>query len=445
MLGPDEPRYAAIGREMAHSGDWVTPRLWGQAWFEKPPLLYWMTAAGFCAGLNEDLAPRFGVAILSVAFLAFYCWTLGRAFGRRAAFLSTAILGLSAMWLVFGRVGVPDLPMTVAFSAAMLLLLPWIETGDRRGLVPAAALMGIAVVAKGLVPLVLALPLLWFARGKLRDLLRAGPAIAFAIPAVPWYVLATWRNGSTFLEEFLWKHHFERFSSPALAHVQPFWFYAAVGAAALFPWTPLLALPFRRKLYDDPRRRFLLVWFLFGLVFFSAARNKLPGYVLPLMPAACALLGIALAEVKRARAVLAGSAVLVAGIPVLAAILPEAMLRGVTHATLTGVPWRTLAVVGALAVAVWLLESAGRRELAVLVLGLAVAGGTLWMELRTFPLLDREVSARGIWREVAPRSSQACVGEVSRSVRYGLNYYSVTPLPDCADSPRPLRVEPTSR
>src|ERR1035438_2283376 len=62
----DEPRYAAIGRAMAQSGDWVTPRLWGQPWFEKPALLYWMTAAGFRTGLGPDLAPRLPVAILSV-------------------------------------------------------------------------------------------------------------------------------------------------------------------------------------------------------------------------------------------------------------------------------------------------------------------------------------------------------------------------------------------
>jgi len=55
LLGPDEPRYAAIGHAMAASGDWVTPRLWGSPWFEKPPLLYWMTALGFEAGLDADL------------------------------------------------------------------------------------------------------------------------------------------------------------------------------------------------------------------------------------------------------------------------------------------------------------------------------------------------------------------------------------------------------
>jgi 4-amino-4-deoxy-L-arabinose transferase-like glycosyltransferase len=72
LLGPDEPRYAAIGREMARSGDWITPRLWGEPWFEKPALLYWMTAAAFRAGLGDDLAPRLPVALLSVGFLIFY-------------------------------------------------------------------------------------------------------------------------------------------------------------------------------------------------------------------------------------------------------------------------------------------------------------------------------------------------------------------------------------
>src|SRR5271169_5098846 len=78
LLGPDEPRYASIGREMARSGDWLTPRLWGQPWFEKPPLVYWMTAAAFRAGLSEDLAPRLGVALLALGFLLFYWRSLRR-------------------------------------------------------------------------------------------------------------------------------------------------------------------------------------------------------------------------------------------------------------------------------------------------------------------------------------------------------------------------------
>ena len=90
LLGPDEPRYAAIGREMARSGDWITPRLWGEAWFEKPALLYWMTATAFRAGLGEDLAPRLPVAILSVVFLVFFERVLERRYGARSAPIGSA-------------------------------------------------------------------------------------------------------------------------------------------------------------------------------------------------------------------------------------------------------------------------------------------------------------------------------------------------------------------
>src|SRR5260370_16610946 len=72
LLGPDEPRYAAIGRAMADSGDWVTPRLWGEPWFEKPALLYWMTAAGFKAGLDLDLPPGLPAAIPRAPSLLYF-------------------------------------------------------------------------------------------------------------------------------------------------------------------------------------------------------------------------------------------------------------------------------------------------------------------------------------------------------------------------------------
>src|SRR5438128_77212 len=99
LVGPDEPRYAWIGREMARSGDWVTPRLYGQPWFEKSPLLYWMTAAGFTLGLSDDLAPRLPVALLGVCALAAFYLLLRERFLPQAAAYATVILGTSAGWL----------------------------------------------------------------------------------------------------------------------------------------------------------------------------------------------------------------------------------------------------------------------------------------------------------------------------------------------------------
>lgn len=439
-LGPDEPRYAAIGREMARSGDWITPRLWGQPWFEKPPLIYWMTAAAFRAGCGEDLAPRLGVALVAVGFLVFYWRTLRREFGAAPAFYASAILATSAAWLVFSHVGVTDLPETAAFAAAMLASLGWVERGERRGLVSAAALLGVAVLAKGLLPLALALPLLWMGRRRLGDLLRPAPVAAFLMVAAPWYVAMTARFGSRFLAEFFWKQHLGRFTGGAVSHPQPFWFYAPILLAALFPWSPLAAALARRGLYKDARRRFLLLWLAFGLVFLSAAANKLPGYLLPLLPAAAALAGLALAECGWAPRLLAACALLLGLTPTIAAGLPDALSRGATHAW-TGIYGWGIAAAMALAAGVWFAARAGRLRLAVAALAVAAAVGAIWIERQTYPAIDRTVSPRDAWRAVAARRNEACSGDVSRAWQYGLNYYAVTPLPDCATSARAIRIE----
>jgi 4-amino-4-deoxy-L-arabinose transferase-like glycosyltransferase len=448
LLGPDEPRYAAIGREMARSGDWITPRLWGDPWFEKPPLLYWMEAIGFRAGLGEESAPRLPSALISVGFLVFFRLLLRREFGAPAALFSTVILATSAGWIAFSRIGVTDLPMAAAFSAAMLLCLPWVDGGDRRRLPAAAALLGLAVLAKGLVPLVLALPLILAARKHWRDLLRPGPLLAFFAVAAPWYIAVTLRYGNRFAGEFFLRHHFERFAGDALKHVQPFWFYVPVFVALLFPWSPLAALLFRRKLYEDPRTRFLLWWVAFGFLFFSAAANKLPGYLLPLLPAAAAAIGTRLARLQRPW-LLVSSAGLLLVMPVVATILPEALSRGITHTDGALPGWPAFLPIAALAAAVWVLIRRRRAEWALLTVAAATVASAVWLQQATFPALDRTVSARSAWREIATRRDEACVGDVNRKWRYNLNYYSEVPLPDCRAVPRPIRIEqpgaPTSR
>jgi len=439
MLGPDEPRYASIGREMARSGDWITPRLWGEPWFEKPALVYWMTGAAFKLELGEDLAPRVPVALMSLAFLIFFQCALSRAFGGKAAWTATVILGASAAWLGCSFIGTTDLPMTAAFSAAMLLSLEWLETGERRRLPIVSALLGVAVLAKGLVPLVLSLPLLWCGRRHWTDLVRLPVSGAFLIVALPWYLLCYLRNGTVFLRTFFWEQHFARFLSGTLAHGQPFWFYVPVMAAALMPWTPMLLLLTRRALYGDVRRRFLLLWLLFVLVFFSLSRNKLPGYLLPLVPAAAALMGIALAETPRARWALPAAAICLVAMPVASPMLPEALAVGITHASLPAFQWTWLLPV-ALAAGIYRLERKGRRATALAAMAVAVTAGVTAMKAIDLPAIDHAISARPLWRQIAARRDSVCVQSMHRTWRYGLNYYSVSPLPDCSQSPRPFEV-----
>jgi 4-amino-4-deoxy-L-arabinose transferase-like glycosyltransferase len=324
--------------------------------------------------------------------------------------------------------------MAAAFSSAVLLAL----TPARRRLAAAGALLGVAVLAKGLVPLALAAPLAWHARRRWRDAwipLAAGIAVA-----APWYAAVTLRHGRAFIDEFFLEHHFGRFASDALRHEQPFWFYAPVLLAGLFPWTPLAPLAFRTR--GDSRRRALLAIVVWGFVFFSASRNKLPGYLLPLVPAAAALAGIALAEAKRPRAWLAACAALLALFPLAAAMLPEALERGITNASVSGAAWTAALPAVAAAALIWW---AGWRTRAVALVVAGMALGAVWTASRTFPALDRTVSARAFWRRISENSGAVCVAAAHRSWRYNLNYYSIRPLPDCGDQARPFRIEQAPR
>jgi 4-amino-4-deoxy-L-arabinose transferase-like glycosyltransferase len=436
LLGPDEPRYAAVGREMARSGDWVTPRLWGVQWFEKPALLYWMTATAFRLGAPADLAPRLPVALLSIVFLMFYQRLLSREFGTRRAWFATVILASCAGWIGYSQIGVTDMPMAAAFSAAMLLSLMWVRGGNRRVLMPAAALLGLAVLAKGLVPLVLAAPLAWMGRKRIADLLCPAMVASFLAVALPWYLLCYARNGYRFIEVFFVEHQFGRFASEALGHPQPFWFYVPVVLAALFPWTPGAILLFRKRLYHDAGTRFLLGWIVFGLVFFSLSENKLPGYILPLLPALAGLVGYALGSDdergpdRAGRFVLAAGALCLMLVPAISAILPQALARGISRATWPRFEvWWMLPVL--LAAAIRILDSRRKRVLAVglLFFGTVMAG--LFIKVRAYPRIDAAASARPLWRAIAPHRNETCIGDVHRAWRYGLNYYSVEPLPDC--------------
>jgi 4-amino-4-deoxy-L-arabinose transferase-like glycosyltransferase len=442
FLGPDEPRYASIGREMARDGDWVTPRLNGSPWFEKPPLLYWTTAAANRLGLRDEWAARVPMALISLTFLLFFHEILRREFSSRLALAATAILGGSAGWLVASFAAVPDLPMSAAFAAAMMIALfdnradP--EKPPKRRLRrawAAGALLGIAILAKGFVPVALFAPVWWIAREKRLRILAAA-----AIVAAPWYLLCWTRNGSAFWNDFFWKQHVQRLiSAQALQHGQPFWYYVPVILVGLFPWTPLAALIGLKKarargwMEEDARVRFLLLWALGALIFFSIVPNKLPFYVLPLMPALAVVMAAALEAVRGREwwlAACVGSLIL---LPSIAGTFPEAYLEGATRAHWYFDPRGLIAVVAA--AGIWWLSRHGRWTAAMLASSAIVAAGGAYLKLTTLAPLDQRDSARAFWRAHQGEIGEACVAaDVPRAWVYGLSYYASRAVPDCGAS-----------
>jgi 4-amino-4-deoxy-L-arabinose transferase-like glycosyltransferase len=250
--------------------------------------------------------------------------------------------------------------------------------------------------------------------------------------AAPWYIAISVQNGAAFWDEFFVKHHLERLYSVSLQHVQPWYYYFPVLLASLFPWTPLVGLlPHRQKDWDR-RRLFLAGIVVFGFVLFSLSLNKLPGYLLPLLPALFALMGSQfesrrVGELKRPW--LLACAALAALIPLLASVIPEALAgqKGFLH--LSGPMNRTEAFYVAIPVAVVFLA---RRSWAPIVLVICVVASGIYLKHVMYPVLDRTISARGLWRSLGSHHSAVCDDGLHRNWEYGLAFYNNGPIPACS-------------
>lgn len=406
-----------------------------------------MTALGTVAGLNPELSARLPVALLSLAFLVIAFCLLRNEFGWRAALLSTAWLASCAGWVTYSQLCLTDLPLAVCFSLAVFLALPLLRSEpslkhlDLR-LTAIGACIGFATLAKGLVPIALALPFVWFLRRYVRRWWWA--TAAFAVVAAPWYLAVYLRNGYPFVEEFFLKHHFERLYSPALQHVQPWHYYLPVLLAGIFPWTPLLGILAVRRANWDQRRRFLAAICVFGVVFFSVSLNKLPGYLLPLLPSLFVLIGLQFeapsengSALLLTRRWLVPCSFLIAVIPLLAHVLPEALSAGRLSFAVSGHVTRTEWFYVALPVAAVFLA---RRSWAALLLVLCVVANGIYLKARIYPVLDQQVSARQLWKQVKPVADQVCEDWANRDLVYSLSFYRGSLVPPCETTKLPYHV-----
>jgi 4-amino-4-deoxy-L-arabinose transferase-like glycosyltransferase len=304
LVGPDEPRYAAIARAMAETHDWVTPRLWGTPWFEKPVLYYW--AAGMAMrifGVSE-FAARLPSALAGLLAVVAIAWTALRSYGLGAAWYSLLMLPTSVAMIGFSRAAGPDMLFAGLITAAMAVAVEMLQTQRPSAVLRIAFgfFLGAAVLAKGPAAVILAggATLVWAAisRNWLAPFRFLHPLViaVFCVTALPWYVLCALRNPD-FLRVFIWQHNFERYLTPVFEHRQPFWFFLPVFLIGILPWLPVIVVMCWNAIRSgestaEQRSPALMVacWTIFTLIFFSLSQSKLPGYILPAIPPAIFLL-----------------------------------------------------------------------------------------------------------------------------------------------------------
>ena len=460
LVGADEPRYAQIGREMLARHDWVVPTLNGQPWLEKPVLLYWGEMAAYSAFGVHDWAARIPSATFAAGFVIAIFFFMRRF--RPGSELDAALITASCVAMIgFGRGASTDMQLSAPFCAAMLAWWASYETGRKLWLGWFYALLAVAALAKGPVSPGLAILIVagygWLRHdGKifLRSLWLPGFAIFFAI-VLPWYV-AIEIKVPQFFRVFFLQHNLERFGTNLYQHSQPFWFYIPVFLVAVLPWTfftlPALWQALRsawmviRSRHEgtaggqpaqDGLLLFLLLWGLVPIVFFSISRSKLPGYILPAIPAATLLTAAYLRGLRQAERIQLVLHSLICGAILGGALLaPWLMLK--VH--LTQEVWTSFAAVTAMAASAVLLlvRYRGLRVLHFITLVPLVLGLVFLLRFAVIPqrddnpvhgsVIDLTQSARPVDR--ALRTLGANSGPIAifsvrhqRELEYGLNFY----------------------
>src|SRR5262245_18646223 len=299
LATPDEGRYADIARAMLDSGDRVTPRLNGIKYFEKPPLQYWATAAVFAVFGFDEWTARMWPALTGLLCIAFTAFAARRlAPGPSWLFAALAFAG-SWGFFIGGQFLTLDMGLTFFLSAAMLAFVLSRQEGQSPGagrnwMLLAWAALACAVLSKGLVAIVLpglALAVYCALERDLSPLRRLHwiPGLAlFAAITLPWFVLVQQRNPE-FFRFFFIHEHFERYLLPNHHRPGPWWYFLPVALVGLLPWTPAVPAALARA-WKAPAQgfkidRFLVIWAAVVIVFFSVSRSKLPGYILPAVPA----------------------------------------------------------------------------------------------------------------------------------------------------------------
>lgn len=447
LIGADEPRYAQVAREMLDHHDWVTPILKGQPWLEKPPLYYWQAMIAYSLFGISDAVSRipsaFDATVLVIAVYLFF-WKFRRGIEIDAALITASCAGV----IGYGRAASTDMPLAAAFSIGMLAWWAWRESGHRAYLTLFYVFIALGMLAKGPVAPFLAGVIIVVLAAVVRDwrlipktLWLPGIGIFCAV-AFPWYVLVQRRNPQ-FFREFILQHNLERFSTNLYHHPEPFWYYLPVIVLALVPWIVFViaAIVQSLRVWRSERasaredcelqfRIFVCCWLVVPVVFFSFSQSKLPGYILPAVPAGAVLLTAYLFNKFEQESSVSRWLVLAHGLAACTPVVPAILIGYIVtqHRLPPGKP-AIYAIVIALALCVatvWTLAGRLRLRLLRFVTLIPVVLAVAAVLKIGSTAIDQKLSTRPLAVELASVETHklpVAVFGASREVEYGLAFY----------------------
>ena len=291
VTAPVEVNYAQTAKEMLAAGDFLSPQIYGNYWYDKPIFFYWELLAAFSVFGVTDFAARFFPALFAAAGLGLTYAFARRLYDERTAFWSALILGTSVLYSFLAKLILTDLSLFVFFGGTLAAFYIGYRERRRSFFSIAYACAGLAVLTKGPIGFLLPGLIILIFLLAARDLSALGRIclptglLVFAAVCAPWYVYMYLAHGADFVNTFLGIHNVLRATVSEHAQWDVWYFYLGIYVLGMFPWSFALPLALFRAWRVRPvvetRTLFLLVWAIVVPVFFQMMATKYPTYSFP--------------------------------------------------------------------------------------------------------------------------------------------------------------------
>jgi 4-amino-4-deoxy-L-arabinose transferase-like glycosyltransferase len=291
LMDPDEPVYAETAREMIQFQDYISPRIYSDFWYDKPPMYYWLVAGAFHLFGSGEFAARFPSALLGVCGAALL-YLAGRSlFTNRAALVAALVLATSFEYFYLAKAAVTDITLMFFLTGSLLAFLL-----KRYHLFYICA--ALAVVTKGPIgfvfPAGIVFLYLLFTRNlaELKHMKLVSGSLLFMLVALPWYLAMYHYHGTVFTETFLGFHNITRFTTPEHPEGKLWYYYIPVLILGFFPWSAFMVQAVYEAVRSSHRPLvFLTIWAAVVFGFFTVSQTKLVSYILPMYPPLALLVG----------------------------------------------------------------------------------------------------------------------------------------------------------
>ena len=251
ITDPVESNYALTAKEMLQAGNYLSPQIYGNYWYDKPIFFYWEVIAAFkLFGINE-WAARFFPALFGISGLLMTYWFTQKLFNRLTALVATVILGTSLEYWLISKTVITDMTLFVFFNAALIFFYLGYYFKKRNYYYGAYFFAGMAVLTKG--PIGLLLPglivvLFLVSQRDYKELLHMkwlGGIAIFVLTAGPWYYYMYSVHGMDFIDTFLGVHNVLRATVSEHPRDNVWYYYLGMFIIGFFPW--VFTLPYLFK------------------------------------------------------------------------------------------------------------------------------------------------------------------------------------------------------